>query len=131
MNRRRRRGRRGGGCGNGGNGSSDGSKVSDWDDGRGPVEVEQNELGLFDAHARANRTHELVVMHADAPHDTASTATLQRQQVAYELARLQVPQLDRAVVRRRDDELVVERETRDGAHVLVATAQRVHALACL
>lgn len=127
MNRGRRGGRRGG---NGG-GSGGGSEVSDWDDRRGPVEVEQNELGLFDAHARTNRTHEFVVMHADAPHHAASTATLQRQQVAYELARLQVPQLNRAVVRRRYDELVVERETRHGAHVLVATTQRVHALACL
>ncbi|RMZ97303.1 hypothetical protein BpHYR1_023850, partial [Brachionus plicatilis] len=76
----------------------------------------------------ADRAHQLIFVQADAPHDAAAAAAVQRQQIANKLARLQVPELDSAVVGRRHHELVTEGETRDRAHVLIAPSERVQTL---
>jgi len=47
---------------------------------------------LLDADAAAHGAHELVLVHADAPDDAAAAAAVQAEQVADELARLQVPE---------------------------------------
>lgn len=85
------------------------------------VKVEHQQLGLLCAVAAAHRAHQLGVGGPDAPHHAPAASALQRHQVADELARLQVPQFDRAVVRAGDDEVLVELEARHGALVLVGT----------
>lgn len=88
------------------------------------VEVQHQQLGLLGAVAAAHGTHQLGVGRADAPHHAAAAAALQRHQVADELARLQVPQLHRAVVRAGDDKVLVELQAGHGALVLVGTCGR-------
>lgn len=83
------------------------------------VKVQHQQLGLLCAVAAAHRAHQLGVGGPDAPHHAAAAPALQRHQVPDELARLQVPQLDGAVVRTGDDEVLVELEAGDGALVLV------------
>lgn len=85
------------------------------------VKVQHQQLGLLGAVAAAHGAHQLGVGGPDSPHHTAAAATLQRHQVADELARLQVPQLDRAVVRAGDDKVLVELEACHSALVLVGT----------
>lgn len=83
------------------------------------VKVQHQQLGLLRAVAAAHRTHQLGVGGPDAPHHPPAAAALQRHQVPDELARLQVPQFDRAVVRTGDHKVLVELEARHGALVLV------------
>lgn len=85
------------------------------------VKVQHQQLGLLGAVAAAHGAHQLGVGRADAPHHAAAAAALQRHQVADELARLQVPQLHRAVVRAGDDKVLVELQAGHGALVLVGT----------
>lgn len=85
------------------------------------VEVQHQQLGLLGAVTAAHRAHQFGVGGADPPHHAAAAPALQGHQVSDELARLQVPQFDRAVVGAGDDEVLVELEARDGALVLVRT----------
>lgn len=85
------------------------------------VKVQHQQLGLLCAVAAAHRANQLGVGGADAPHHTAAAAALQSHQVSDELACLQVPQFDRAIVRAGDDKVLVELEARHGALVLVGT----------
>lgn len=85
------------------------------------VKVQHQQLGLLCAVAATNRAHQLGVGGPDAPHHTAAAATFQSHQVTDELACLQVPQFDRAIVRAGDDKVLVELEARHGALVLVRT----------
>lgn len=85
------------------------------------VKVQHQQLGFLGAVAAAHSTHQLGVGGPDAPHNTAAAAALQGDQVTDELARLQVPQLNGAVIRAGDDKVLVELEARHGALVLVRT----------
>lgn len=87
------------------------------------VKVQHQQLGLLGAVAAAHGAHQLGVGGPDSPHHAAAAAALQRHQVADELARLQVPQLDRAVVRAGDDKVLVELEACHSALVLVGTCE--------
>lgn len=85
------------------------------------IKVQHQQLGLLCAVAAAHRAYQLGVGGPDAPHHAAAAAALQGHQVSDELARFQVPQFDRAVVRAGDDKVLVELEARHSALVLVGT----------
>lgn len=68
----------------------------------GNVEIEDKQLGLLRAVPRANCANELGGRSADPPHDAAGPARGELDQVPDELAGADVPELDGAVVRRRD-----------------------------
>lgn len=87
------------------------------------VKVQHQQLGLFRAVTAAHRTHQLGIGGPDTPHHAAAAATLQRYQVSDELARLQVPQFNCAIVRTGDDKVLVELEACHGALVLVRTCK--------
>lgn len=85
------------------------------------IKVQHQQLGLLCAVATAHRAYQLGVGGSDAPHHTAAAPTFQSHQVTDELARLQVPQFNCAIVRAGDDKVLVELEARHGALVLVRT----------
>lgn len=83
------------------------------------IEVQHHELGLLGAVAAAHGAHQLGVVAAQSPHHPTAAPAVQRHQVSQELPCLQVPDLDRAVVRGSDDKLLAELQARDSALVLV------------
>lgn len=62
------------------------------------VKVKHQQLGLLGAIATAHGADQFGVGGPDAPHHAATAAAFQGHQIPDELARLQVPQLDSAVV---------------------------------
>lgn len=64
------------------------------------VKVEHKQLGLLGAVATAHRAHQLRLVGADTPNDTAGAAAVERNQIANKFAGAHVPQLHGAVVGR-------------------------------
>lgn len=89
--------------------------------GAGQVKVEHEQLGLLGAVARANGAHELGGRGPNTPHDAARPAGAQLHKVTDKFARLHVPKLHCAVVRRGHHESVARLEASHGRLVLVWT----------
>lgn len=90
------------------------------------VEVEDKQFGLLRAVPGANCADELGGRGADAPHDAAGTARGEFNQVPNELAGANVPQLDGAVIRRRDHKAVAGLQAGHRRLVLIRPCTKIN-----
>jgi len=85
------------------------------------VKIKHEQFRFFGAISAADGTHEFTIAAADAPHNAAAASALQSNEVPQEFTGSQVPYLDGAVVRRRDNKAPIELETGDSTLMFVGT----------
>jgi len=85
------------------------------------IKIKHKQLCFFGAVPAADGTYKFTVAAADAPHNATTPSAFQRNEVPQEFTGPQVPYLDGAIVRRRDDEASIELETRDSTLMFVGT----------
>jgi len=85
------------------------------------VKIKHEQFRFFGAVSAADGAHEFTIAAADAPHNAAAASALQCYEVPQEFTGSQVPYLDGAVVRRRDNKAPIELEASDSTLMFVGT----------